>query len=75
MAFKRPLEQGKLDFYPIFTMGKKRVGESSQALSLSKKSSRSSFSSNAPSRTAGAKHAYPLILPPSIRGLVFVNEK
>jgi len=37
---KRPLEQGKLDFTLVFTMGKKRVGEFFQAPSLPKKPSR-----------------------------------
>ena len=55
-------------------MGKKRVGESSQAPSLPKKTSRASSSSGAHSRTRGTKDAYPLILPPSTRGLIFVHD-
>jgi len=55
-------------------MGKKRVGESSQALSLPKKSSRASSSAGARSHTRGTKDAYPLVLPPSTRGLIFAND-
>jgi len=55
-------------------MGKKRVGESSQAPSLPKKTLRTSSSLGARSRTRGIKDAYPLILPPSTRGLIFVND-
>jgi len=50
------------------------VGESSQAPSLPKKTSGASSSSGARSRTQGTKDAYPLILPPSTRGLIFVND-
>ena len=56
-------------------MGKKRVGESFQTLSLPKKSSRASSSSNVPSSTKGTKDAFPLILSPHTRGFVFVNEE
>jgi len=55
-------------------VGKKRVGESSQAPSLPKKTSRAFSSSGARSHTRGTKDAYPLILPPSTRGLIFVND-
>ena len=55
-------------------MGKKRVGESSQAPSLPKKSSRASSSAGARSHTRGTKDAYPLVLPPSTRGLIFAND-
>ena len=54
-------------------MGKKRECESSQTPSLPKKTSRAS-SSGARSRTRGTKDAYPFILPPSTRGLIFVND-
>ena len=55
-------------------MGKKQVCESSQAPSVPKKTSRASSSSGARSHTRGTKDAYPLILPPSTRGLIFVND-
>jgi len=50
------------------------MGESSQTPSLSKKTSRVSSSSGARSCTRGTKDAYPLILPPSTRSLIFVND-
>ena len=55
-------------------MGKKRVGEPSQAPSLPKKTSRGSSSTNAPSRNKGTKIVYLVILPPNTRGLMFVND-
>jgi len=55
-------------------MGKKKVGEPSQAPSIPKKTSRGSSSLNSPSRTKGTKDAYPLILPLNTKGLVFVNN-
>jgi len=55
-------------------MGKKRVGESPQAPSLPKKTSRASSYSGARSCTRGTKDAYPLILPLSTRGLISVND-
>ena len=55
-------------------MGKKRVGNSSHAPSLLKKTSRASSSLGAHSRTGGTKDAYPLNLPPNTRGLIFVND-
>ena len=55
-------------------MGKKRVHEASKGPSLPKKSLKAS-SSQAPSRTKGTKDVYPLMLPPSIRGLTFVNDE
>jgi len=55
-------------------MGKKRVGESSQAPSLPKKSSRASSSVGARSHTRGTKDAYPLVLPPCTRGLIFASD-
>jgi len=55
-------------------MGKKRVGEASKGPSLPKKSSKAS-SSLTPSCTKGTKDAYPLMLPPSTRGLTFVNDE
>ena len=61
--------------YTISTIGKKRVGETSQASLIPKKTSRGSSSSNAPSRPKGRKDAYPLILRPSTGGLVFVNDE
>jgi len=50
------------------------MGESFQTPSLSNKSLRN-FSSNASSQTKGTNDAFPLILPPSTRGLGFVNEE
>ena len=55
-------------------MGKKRVGESSQAPSLPKKTFRISSSAGARTHTRGTKDAYPLVLPPSTRGLIFAND-
>ena len=55
-------------------MGKKRVGESSQAPSLPKKTSRASSSAGARTHTRGTKDAYPLVLPPSTRDLIFAND-
>lgn len=56
-------------------MGKKWVGEDSNAPSLPKKSSRATSLSAAPSSAKGRKDAYPLILPASTRGLHFVSEE
>jgi len=58
----------------IDTIGKKRVGESSKGPFLPKKSSKAS-SSQALLCTKGTKYAYPLMLPPSTRGLTFVNDE
>ena len=55
-------------------MGKKWVGQSFQIPSIVKSLSRDSSSSDARSRTRGTKDAYPLHLPPSTRGLIFVND-
>ena len=57
-----------------FHYGQEKGAKTSQALSLPKKTSTSSSSSNAPLRTKGTKDVYPLILPPSTQGLVFVND-
>ena len=54
--------------------GKKRVGESSQAPSLPKKTSRTSSSVGARTHTRGTKDAYPLALLPSTGGLIFAND-
>ena len=50
------------------------MGGPSQTPSFANKTSRNSSSSNALSRTKGTKDAYPLILAPTNRGLVFVND-
>ena len=42
---------------------------------IPKKLSKASLCSQAPSRTKSTKDAYPLILPPSARGLIIVNEE
>ena len=57
-----------------FTMAKRRVGESSYAPSLPKKTLRTSSSVGTHSRIGGTNDAYPLHLPPSTRGLIFVNH-
>ena len=55
-------------FYSFqFTMGKKQMGESSQAPSLPKKTSTASSFSSARSRTRGTKNAYLLNFSPSIK--------
>ena len=46
---------------------------SSQAPSLPKKTSSASSSAGAHTHTRGIKDAYPLVLPPSTRGLIFTN--
>ena len=59
----------------ITTIGKKRVGEGSEAPSIPKKALRAPSSTSTPSTIKGNKDAYPLILPPSTRGLHFFNDE
>ena len=50
------------------------MGEASKGPSLPKKSPKAS-SSQAPSRTKGIKGVYPIVLPPSTKALMFVNDE
>jgi len=56
-------------------MGKKRVGETYNASSLCKKSSRASSSSNAPTRSKGKKDDFSLILPLCSRRLHLASDE
>ena len=55
-------------------MGRKHVGDGLKAPSLPKKAPRAPPSSSTPSSVKGNKDVYPLILPPSTRGLHFVSD-
>ena len=56
-------------------MGRRRVGEGSNAPSMPKKAPRAPSFSFTPSTAKGNKDAYPLIFPPSNRGLHFVIDE
>jgi len=62
-----------MNSHSISKTAKKRVGESYKGSSWLKKSSKTS-SSQATLRRKGSKEAYPLILPHSTKGLIFVND-